>query len=120
MDTGIANVRAAISAVERFIIVNGVASVAPTVLDPTNDPEPLPKYEPSSPKAVVEVKELPLKKLPLKLVDVAIEYAEYWPCTAVTTGGRTTTAASYGPPTDMFIVSLRMWNFSSSRNLAGA
>jgi hypothetical protein len=120
MDTGIANVRVAISAVEHFMMVNGIAPVAPTALDLTNDPEPLPKYEPSSPKAVVEVKGLLLKKLPLKLVDAAIEYAEYWPCTTVTTGGRTTTAASYGPPSDMFIVSLRMWNFSSSHNLADA
>jgi hypothetical protein len=79
MDTGTAYVRVAISAVERFIMVSGIA------LDPTNDPEPLPKYEPSSPKAIVEVKELLLKKLPLKLVDAAIEYAEYWPCTTVTT-----------------------------------
>jgi hypothetical protein len=120
MDTGIANVRVAISAVEHFMMVNGIAPVAPTALDLTNDPEPLPKYEPSSPKAVVEVKGLLLKKLPLKLVDAAIEYAEYWPCTTVTTGGRTTTAASYGPPSDMFIVSLKMWNFSSSHNLADA
>lgn len=102
-------------------MVNGTAPVAATALDPTNDHEPLPKYEPSSPKVVVEVKELLLKKLSLELVDAAIDYAEYWPCTTVTTGGRTTTAASYGPPSHMFIVivSLRMWNFSLSRNLAG-
>jgi len=78
-------------------------------IKPTSDPESLPKYEPTSRKAVLDVKDLLFKKLPLEIVDIVIEYAEYWPCTTVTTGGRTTEVGYNG---DVFIVSLTMFHFA--------
>lgn len=72
------------------------------------DPEPLPKYEPSSPRAVLETKGLLLKIFPLEIVDLVIEYAEYWPRTTVTTRGRTTKLGNNG---NTFIVSLSMFLF---------
>lgn len=71
------------------------AKVALDALNPapiaTNDRGPPPKFESPSPKVVLEVKDLLFKtfKLPLEIVDVIIDYAEYWPRTTVTTSGRT-------------------------------
>jgi hypothetical protein len=72
------------------------------------DHEPLPKYEPVSPKVVFEMKDVLLKILPLEIVEFVIEYAEYWPRTTVTTRGRTTKLGSSG---NAFIVSLSVCCF---------
>lgn len=84
-------------------MLNSRAPVALSALAPPTDPKPLPKYEPSSPKRALEVKDLLFKKLPLEIVNVVLEYAEYWPRTTVITGGRTTTVGYNG---NVLIVSL--------------
>jgi hypothetical protein len=74
----------------------------------SSSPKPPARYDcPSpSPNDVLETKALLLKKLPLEIVDVIIERAEYWPCISVSTGGRTTVVGSYGNSSDVLIVSI--------------
>jgi hypothetical protein len=76
-------------------------------------PQPPARYDcPSpSPNDVLETKALLLKKLPLEIVDVIIERAEYWPCISVSTGGRNTIVGSYGNHSDVLIVSISILSF---------
>jgi hypothetical protein len=47
-------------------------------------------FEHPSPKQVLEVKDvLKQLRLPLEIIDVVIDLAEYWPCTVVSTGSET-------------------------------
>lgn len=93
-------------------------------LGPTKESEHLLKFESPSPKAVLGVKDFLLKisKLPLEIIDIVIDYAEYWPCTTVTTAGENTAFSSFGNPNqeNKFIVSLRVFISPLIRILSNA
>lgn len=67
-------------------IIMDTAKLALTALSGANDPAPSSTFESPSPYDVLEVKNL-LKKsaLPLEIIDLIVDYAEYWPCTTVST-----------------------------------
>jgi hypothetical protein len=68
----------------------------------------LSKFQSPSPKDVLEVKRLLLKtcKIPIEIVDVIIDYAEYWPRTTVTNGRKNFRVG--GADSDTFIVSVNL------------
>ena len=85
-------------------IIGKVTSVI-AALNPPNEPDPLPPighcslpFRHPSPKNVLDVKRLLFDrfKLPLELADAIIDYAEYWPCTTVTTEGKNFSIGGYG------------------------
>ena len=84
------------------------AKVALTALNPGSSSS---VFESPSPNDVLEVKNVLLKAfdLPLELVDVIIDYAEYWPRTSVSTAGETLAVGGDGNPReDVFVVSSSM------------
>jgi hypothetical protein len=94
----------------RFIM--DTAKVALTTLNRANDPRSSSLvFQSPSPNDVLEVKNVLLKvsNLPLELVDVIIDYAEYWPRTSVSTAGETLAVGGRGNPReDVFVVSSLM------------
>jgi hypothetical protein len=97
------------AALGRFIM--DTAKVALNALSPTQNAETLPKFESPSPRQVLRVKNLLFKnfKLPLEIVDVVIDYAEYWPRTTATTAGKTFRVG--GSRSDEFIVCVGFFFF---------
>lgn len=84
------------------------AKVALMALNRINDPGPSAVFESPSPNDVLEVKDVLLKAslLPLEIVDMIIDYAEYWPRTTVSTAVETFAVGGYGNlREDIFIVS---------------
>ena len=83
------------------------AKVALTALNRVNDSGPLPEFESPSPKDVLEVKNVLLKAfdLPLEIIDVIIDYAEYWPSTSISKTGESVAVGGHGNPReDIFLV----------------
>lgn len=94
------------AALGRFIM--DTAKVALTALNRAYDPGPSSVFEFPSPSDVLEVKNILLKAsdLPLELVDLITDYAEYWPRTSVSTAGETVAVGGHGNPNeDIFLVS---------------
>lgn len=94
------------AALGRFVM--DTAKVALTALNRVNDSGPSPEFESPSPKDVLEVKNLLLKAfdLPLEIIDIIIDCAEYWPRTRVSTVGETIAVGGHGNPReDTFVVS---------------
>ncbi len=84
------------------------AKLALTALSGANDPALSPVLESPSPSDVLEVKNVLLKAfaLPLEVIDVIIDYAEYWPRNTVSTAGEALAIGGYGNDReDVFIVS---------------
>jgi hypothetical protein len=94
------------AALGRFIM--NTAKVALVALNPAYDPGPSSAFEFPSPNDVLEVKNILLKAtdLPLELVDLVIDYAEYWPRTSVSTAGEVVAVGGHkNPREDIFVVS---------------
>lgn len=89
-------------------LIMDTAKLALTALSGANDPAPSPVFESPSPNDVLEVKDVLLKAfaLPLEIIDLIIDYAEYWPRTTVSTAGETLAVGGYGNTReDRFVVS---------------
>ena len=98
-------------------IVQFFLNTAKTAMSVLNSTPPLsvpesessPPFQHPSPKDVLLVKTVMLKKLrlPLEIVDTIIDWAEYWPCTTVTTRGETSARGGLENREDELIVSMR-------------
>jgi hypothetical protein len=89
-------------------LIMHTAKLALTALNVANDPGPSPVFKSPSPNDVLEVKNVLLEAftLPLEIIDLVIDYAEYWPRTTVSTVGETFAVGGYGNAReDSFVVS---------------
>lgn len=89
-------------------LIMHTAKLALTALNGTNDRGPSPVFKSPSPNDVLEVKNVLLEAfaLPLEIIDLVIDYAEYWPRTTVSTVGETFAGRGYdNAKEDSFVVS---------------
>jgi hypothetical protein len=103
-------------------LIMDTAKLALTALQGTNDSRLSPVFNSPSPKDVWEVKNVLLKTftIPLEIIDLIIDYAEYWPRTSVCTAGETFAVGGYGNyREDKFVVSWEMLrNLSTYRRFS--
>lgn len=100
------------AAIAQFIF--NTAKTAMSALNPIAppsipEPESSPPFQHPSPKDVLLVKAVMLKKLslPLEIVDAIIDWAEYWPCTTVTTREQTSALGGVEYRADKLVVSMQ-------------
>jgi hypothetical protein len=110
--------------IAQFIL--NTAKTAMSALNPTappfvSEPESSPPFQHPSPKDVLLVKAVMLKmlRLPLEIVDTIIDWAEYWPCTTVTTRGQTSTRGGVKNRDDKLIVSMQLLSSGLSQAAHG-
>jgi hypothetical protein len=89
-------------------LIMDTAKLAVSALNIPNDPKPPPVFESPSIGEVLEVKYMLFMTfdLPIEIIDVIIDYGEYWPHSSVSTSGRVIAVGGYGNARqDTFVVS---------------